>query len=60
MLVDGLVAALPGWVEQCVSRVAEAWSEPARRMYMRVHGSFWLISVSFCSETTTLMYRSSS
>ncbi|HJM72060.1 MAG TPA: hypothetical protein QF651_00790 [Acidimicrobiales bacterium] len=27
VLVDGLVAALPGWVEQCVSRVAEAWSE---------------------------------
>jgi len=25
-LVDGLVAALPGWVEQCVSRVADAWS----------------------------------
>ena len=25
-LVDGLVAALPGWVEKCVSRVADAWS----------------------------------
>ena len=29
-LVDGLVAALPGWVEKCVSRVADAWSgDPA-------------------------------
>ena len=30
VLVDGLVAALPGWVEKCVSRVADAWSgDPA-------------------------------
>ena len=29
-LVDALVVALPGWVEQCVSRVADAWSgDPA-------------------------------
>ncbi len=28
-LVDGVVAALPGWVDQCVSRVTEAWNGQA-------------------------------